>query len=403
MNAVTRYTAMLGAGVLLSTGALASPALASGSSLAPAHFATATVRGTVISKDLHRHTFVVATAAGAVRTVRTNQAILSRVRPGEKIGTHATLLADGTYTSSVVTRAGHVSRARVRATVVGTNAGKILLSAGGSVFAVSSVRAASQLGAGAGIGQTVDATVGISQSGLDQISVRDVGQSNLISLDGVLSAVTSSSITVAIEDGASTTVAVPASITVPSTIAVGDSVEILVDYSNQTFSLVTIKDDSLTSNNQGQGTSEGDNQSLQVEGQVIAVSATSITVQPGDQASAVTLSVPSSVDVSAIIVGDSVQAEGVLTAGVLTLSSIEVQEGDSQGSGDQVSSEITGTVTALSGTSVTVSSTDSLLAITAAIPASFNASVFVLGGSVHLTTEVIAGITTVTQATVEGA
>jgi hypothetical protein len=219
----------------------------------------------------------------------------------------------------------------------------------------------------------------------------------------VLTAVSSSSLTIAVEDGASTTVAIPAALTVPSTIAVGDRIEILVDYTNQTFTLVTIKDDSLASNDQGQGISEGDNQNLQVEGQVVAVSAASISIQPGDEAAAVTFSVPSTLDVSSVMVGDQADAEGLVVAGVLTLTSIDAQQSDSQDQGDQATSQVTGTVTVLSATSVGVVLTGSSVVITAAIPSTFDASELVLGATVRLTTEVLAGVLTVTEVEVPDA
>lgn len=78
-------------------------------------------------------------------------------------------------------------------------------------------------------------------------------------------------------------------------------------------------------------------------------------IQPGDQAAVVTLSVASTVDVSAVVVGDQVHVEGLVVTGVLTLTSIDVQQGDSQGPGNQATSEVTATVTALSATSVSVS------------------------------------------------
>ena len=404
MNAVTKNISIYSATTLLIAAVFATPAMASSTSHTRTVTKVVVTSGTVISKDVRRHTLVVTSATGVVHTVRLAPKVLAKARVGEKVTSRTTRLADGTFTAPTITSAGHATRAKVRATIVSSHSGKLLLSAGGSVFTVATGRAAhDQSGTSADTGKTVDVSIGITQNGLDEISVQDTGQSNLIGLDGVLTAVSNSSLTIAVEDGANTTVAIPAALTIPSTIAVGDRIEILVDYANQTFTLVTIKDDSLASNDAGQGVSEGDNQNLQVEGQVIAVSATSLTVQPGDQAAAVTLSVPSTVDVSAAIVGDQVDAEGLIVAGVLTLTSIDVQQGDNQGSGDQATSEVTGTVTALSATSVSVSSPDSTVVITAALPSMLDASSLVMGATVHLTTEVVAGVLTVTDVEVPDA
>ena len=404
MNALVKHTSILSSTALLVVAALATPAMASSSSHSRTVSKTVVMTGTVISKDVRRHTMVVTSATGVVHTVRLAPKALAHVRVGETVTSRTARLADGTYTAAAVASAGHASKAKVRATIVSSHSGKMLLSAGGSVFAVSTGRAAhDQSGNSTSIGQTVDVSVDFTQNGMDEISVQATGQSNLIGLDGVLTAVSSSSLTIAVEDGASTTVVIPSALTIPNTIAVGDRIEILVDYSTQTFTLVTIKDDSLASNDQGQGISEGDNQNLQVEGQVMFVSSSSIIVQPGDQAAAVTLSVPNTVDVSAVAVGDQVHAEGIFVAGALTLTNIDVQQGDNQGSGDQMTSEITGTVTAFSGTSVTVSSADSSVAITATVPSTVDASSLVLGATVHVTTEVVAGVLTVTDVEVPDA
>ena len=412
MNALMKHTSIFGAATLLVTAALATPAMASSTSHSrSANNKAVVTSGIVISKDVRRHTLVVTSATGIVHTVRLAPRLLAKTRVGEKVTSRTTRLADGTYTASVITSAGHASRAKIRATIVSSHSGKLVLSAGGSVFAVTTGRAAhDQSGTSVDTGQTIDVSVDIAQSGLDEISVQNTGQSNLIGLDGVLTALSPSgsppSLSIAVEDGATTTVAI-SGVTIPSTIKVGDRIEILVDYTNQTFTLVTIKDDSLASNDQGQGISEGDSQNLQVEGQVIAVTgATGATpgtlmVQPGDQAAVVTFSVPSTVDVSAVKAFDQVDAEGIVVGTVLTLTNIEVQQGDSQGSGDQATSEITGTVTGMpnasNNMSVTVSSTDPSFSITAAIPSTLDASSLVLGATVHLTTEVVAGVLTVTD------
>ena len=405
MNALTKHTSIFSATTLLFAAAFAAPAMASSTSLSRAATAKTTITsGIVISKDVRRHTLVVTSASGVVQTVRLSSRMLAKARVGEKVTGRTSRLADGTYAAAVMTSVGHATRARIRATIVSSRSGKLLLSAGGSVFTVSSGRSAhAQSVSTVDTGQTVDVSVGIAANGLDQISEHSTGQSNLIGLDGVLTAVSPLSLTIAVEGGALTTVALPAGLTIPTTIAVGDRVEIMVDYANQSFSLVTIKDDSVASNNQGDGVSIGDNQNLQVEGQVVAVSLTSLTIQPGDQAAAVTFNVPTTVDVSAVLVGDQVDAEGLVVAGALTLTTIDVQQNDNQGTGDQATSQVTGAITALSATSVSVSLTGSSVVITAAIPSTLDASKLVLGATVRLSTEVVAGVLTVTDVEVPDA
>lgn len=399
MKSRMKRISTLGAAALLSAATLATPAMAAATSHSRALAAKATgTTGVIIAKNVRRHTIVVTSASGTARTIRLTPRALAKARVGEGVTSRTKRLADGTYSASTLVFTGTAVKARVRGTVVMSHAGKMLLSAGGSVFAISTGRTAhSQSPTSSSTGEEVNVTVAISQSSLDLTSEQSTGQANLIGLDGVLTAVSATSLTIMVEDGANTMVAVPSSLTLPSTIVVGDNVEVVVDYANQAFTLVTIKDDSLASNNQGQGVSEGDGQSLQAEGQVVAVSATSLTVQPGEGAAAVTFSVPSTLDVSTLVVGDLVDAEGLVVSGVLTLSHFEAQQGDNQGSGDQASTEITGVVTALSATSVTVTSFDSSVSLTAAIPTTLDVSGLVLGLSAHLTADFIAGVLTATK------
>ena len=401
MKTLMKYASTASAATVLLAAALATPAVASVASHSRTVSKVTTTTGTVIAKDVRRHTLVVTSGSGVVHTIRLAPKVLASARAGEKITARTTSLADGTVRTSALHRVGSATRATIRATIVSSHSGRVLLSAGGSVFAVSTGRVAhSQPDAGTSTGENVDVTVGISQDGLAQMSEQSTGQSNLISLDGVLSAITSSSLTIVVENGASTTVAIPASLTIPSTVAVGDQIEIMADYASQTFTLVTITDDSSAANSQNQGISEGDNQNLQVEGQVIVVSPTSLTVQPGDGAAALTISVPSTVDVSMVVAGDQVQAELAYMAGGLSLTAIEVQQDNNQSSGDQASSEITGVVTALGAGSITVTTTESSTVVTAVVPSTLDASSLVMGATVNLTVEFVAGVLTVTDVSV---
>lgn len=405
MKSRMKHVSLFSASALLGAATLAAPAMAATTSHSRTFTNRASVTsGVVISKNVLRHTLVVTSMSGLVRTIRLSSGVVAKARLGEKINSRTIRLADGTYKAAAITSMGHATKAKVRATIVASHSGRTLLSAGGSVFVVLTGRAAhDQSTNSSSTGEVVEVSVDISQNSLDQTGVQSTGQTNLIGLDGVLSAVSATSLTIAVEDGANTTIAVPLSLTLPSTIAVGDRIEVLVDYSNQTFTLVTIKDDSLASNDQGQGVSQGDNQNLQVEGLVVAASATSVTVQPGDQAAAVTFAVPSTFDVSTIAVGDQVDAQGLMAAGVLTLSSFKVQQGDGQNSGDQQTTEITGIVTALSATSVTITSPNSSVEVTATIPSGFDTSSLVMGATIHLTADVVAGVLTVTHVEVPDA
>ena len=212
-----------------------------------------TVRGVVVARQQARGTLVVATAKGAVATLRTSAAR----RVGARIAVRATQLADGTYGAGSVTGRGTARRARVHGVVVSSAKGRLVLSAGGSVFSVGRARVLSAVG-GSGDpqpGSVVNATLSIDSSNgtVAESNVQQVGQASLVSLEGTISSLASGSLVLAAEAGAVTTVAIPSSIVLPSTIAAGDRVELLAQFAAGAFTLVSIQDDHAAASS-GSGT-----------------------------------------------------------------------------------------------------------------------------------------------------
>jgi hypothetical protein len=296
--------------------------------------------GVVIARDLRRHTLVV-TSGGLARTLRvsTEQQLLANPL-GTNVAGEATPLADGTYRIVRLTKKGRSTRATVRATIVKQLPHGLLLSGGGSVFALgaqprnSAARGAHVAPLGPAPGEIVDATIEISSGSAQAASLQPLGQASLINLDGVLQSVSSSQLVVDVSDGALTTVTIPASITLPSTIAVGDEVEILASYSAGTFSLVTIVDDTLAGKTTGQGVTspaEDGSSSVEVEGIVTSTSSTSIVVQPGDGAP-VSLALPS--QISAPPQGSRVHIVATMSGSTLTVVTLRVQVPESGDGGD---------------------------------------------------------------------
>ncbi|MDH2903820.1 MAG: hypothetical protein PXZ08_07710 [Actinomycetota bacterium] len=191
--------------------------------------------------------------------------------------------------------------------------------------------------------------------------------------------------TINVNEGASTTVAIPSSITLPSTIAVGDQVELMVAYANQTFSLVTIVDDQSAANNNSAGVSGSDqnqNSTIDVEGLIVSTDATSLTIQPGDNAASVVVAVPSTMTLAPIVVGERVHAVAGMVAGVLTLLSLDVQgpEGDQ---GQSISTEAEGQVVSVSPTSLVIQPSDQSTPISFVVPTSLDVSTIVVGDQVQ--------------------
>ncbi len=296
-----------------------------------------TVRGTVVATDAARHT-VVLSAGRAMDTIRFATASpAERLALGTRVRVVAIRLADGTFRELRLRVTGRARAALVHGTVVSDTTSELLVSGGGSVVAVARTgRHAHAYGFEPTTGAVVNVGVTIHRTGLDESTINQTGQSSLIGLEGTLTSVSATSLVIAVEDGANTTVQIPASITLPSTIVATNQVELQVAYANGIFTLVTITDDSLAANQAGNGVNQnqgGDN-AIEVEGLVVSATASSLIVQPGDGVAAVTFSVPSSVSDAAATTGARVHATGVLVNGVLTLTSVRVQqpEGD-QGNG----------------------------------------------------------------------
>ena len=358
------------------------------------------VAGVVIAREAARGTIVVASAHGVVSTLRSR----ATAKTGTRVAAKSTLLADGTYNTSSIARHGSTRSAHVRAVVVRTTSTRLYLSAGGSVFTVSRGRQLASAGSGGELppGTVVNATLTINPSSgsVSQSDVQQVGQTGMVSLEGTISALSSGSLVLAVEEGALTTVTIPASITLPSTIAAGDRVELLTQVAAGVFTLVTIQDDHAAASS-GQGTnvsdsgssssSGGDQAKVEAEGLVTAVDLSSspgtLTVQGGDNASGVTFTVPAGFTLPTLATGDRVHARGTLNPdGTITLVKLELQhpEGGDSGSGTQ-SSDVSaeGAVTGLTTDSLTVQPGDGGAPVVFTVPAGFDVSGVAAGDTVE--------------------
>jgi hypothetical protein len=231
-------------------------------------------------------------------------------------------------------------------------------------------------------GDVVKATVSIGTSGdVQESAVQQVGQTALVPLEGTISSLSADTLVLAVEDGAVTTIAIPSSLTLPATIAAGDRVEALTQFAGGTFTLVSIQDDHAAAQSGSGATGSALGQSkVEAEGLVTAVSASSLTVQP-EHGSAVTFSVPATVDVSAVQVGDRVHAKGSLQAdGSLQLVRLERQNPHEQSGAQEVEAE--GSVTAVDSTSLTIQPKHGS-AVTFVVPAGIDVSGVAVGDSVQ--------------------
>lgn len=385
---------------LVLTGSAATTTTASA---APRHAHGTVLRGAVIARDAARHTFLLA-APHATDTIRYTA---SAPAPGTRVALAVTSLADGSFRAlGAPHQVGRVVRVSVKAVVVHASTTRLTLSTGTSEFTVTPAQSSRHANSSGGVslapGTDVSAEVTITPTGLDASSVVPTGQSALVGLEGVLSSVSPTSITVSSEGGVLTTVLVPSSIVLPTTLSAGAQVEVVSAYASQTFTLVSIttNQSAAAATSQGVTAAEGtDTSTVEAEGSVVAVSPSSVTVQPGDGVSAITFAVPSTVDVSALTVGTDVHLTGVMNSGVLTLTALSVRgpsDAPSQ-SGDATMTEVEGLVTAFTPAtasgpaSITVQPDGSAPAVTLSVPASVDVSQVVVGVKVHVRASLTGG------------
>src|SRR5215470_2498368 len=101
----------------------------------PATAGAATFRGAVVAKDAARKALVTASRDGTVRTVRLHNGF-QRFRVGSLVAVRGPKLPDGTFSAAAVRRLGKARGTHVRGTVVQRLAKRLVVSAGGSVFAL---------------------------------------------------------------------------------------------------------------------------------------------------------------------------------------------------------------------------------------------------------------------------
>jgi hypothetical protein len=229
----------------------------------PAASNAAGFRGIVVAKQRGRHALVVASRTGAVRTYRT---IRMRIRVGARVTVSGRLLRDGTYRATRLAVRGRARRAHVRGVVVRRAGGRLVLSAGHSVFAIRTIRTASTFDDdNEQAGDVVDETVEIENDGdLDEDQSEDVGHVQEMELEGTVVSVTPPTATTAgtlvvSAHGANVTITIPAGFQLPA-LQPNQQVELTVSVSGTTFTLTKLEqedEDDQGEDNNDQGEDGG--------------------------------------------------------------------------------------------------------------------------------------------------
>ncbi len=368
------------AGVLTAALALAAPfvpALA-GASGSHGHQGThphgRPVHGVVVASSTTLDTVTINTPGGAV-TLHVSAQAASKVYLGGQVVAIATKLADGTYQASSLREHGRANHTEIRGTVVSAMATQLVVSSGGSQMGLRlGLRQSHASHRAFAPGQVVRAGILITPTALDATNVQVVGQSDLIELSGTLAGPpTASQLVINVANGATTTVFIPASLTLPATFTTGTAVEMLVSFNATTdvFTLVTISSEMPEG---GAALSPGEGSLIEVEGLVAAVSSTSLTVQPGDNAAAVTFSVPAGLDVTMLYVGERIDARGTVTvtgAAPTTTTTYTLVSFHVSGGEGAMKTEAEGVVTQITSTSITIQRNEHQAPITFTLAAGY--------------------------------
>ena len=255
----------------------------------PAAASADTVEGVVVARDAQRGIVVTAGRGGTVAALRVQRA--GAFKPGARLRAKASRLGDGTYRARRVKRRGRAGVAKARFTVLARADRALVVSAGGTTFT---------LGAGAAApapGSVVAARLRLARGAATVASVRALAQLTRLELTGRFAGFAGGVLRLDVGAGIQLSIAVPAG--VEPALQPGDEVELLVDGA---LNLIAIGGE------------------IEVHGALTAVAPDSLSV------GAVTCAVPEDLDVSDLVVGDTVLVFCSLVDGVLTAGDLELDE-----------------------------------------------------------------------------
>lgn len=287
-------------------------------------------RGVVVARDAKQGTIVTASATGTARTVRTAKA--KTLALGQRLDVRGRELADGTFRALSVRAAGRAKTTRLKAVVVRNQSAqrRLLVSAGGSTFALSRAaakRALASVGAsGLKAGDRIDARVTVTPSAVEATSVTTTGRLGVLEVEGILTKIAAGSIELVVAKAGFVTLTLPTGFALPAGLAVFDEVEAQVAVGTDgTLTVLSIQGEDGRGDDHGGVDFDDDNGELEVEGKITAISNTSISVTPGTSATPVTCTLTS--PLTGFAVGDTVEVEcRTDRAGVLVLEKIEHED-----------------------------------------------------------------------------
>jgi hypothetical protein len=350
----------------------------------PATAGAATFRGAVVAKDAARKALVTASRDGTVRTVRLHTGF-ARLKVGSLVAVNGAKLPDGTYSAAAVRRIGRARGTHVRGTVVQRLAKRLVVSGGGSVFALGVVGKQFASDGGLQPGDKVDCDVrfrrGASETPAD--GIREVGHDGQLELEGIyLTTDEDGTIELAVVHKGRVLVSVPDGTELPAFTA-GDVVVLVVTVeSDGSFTFVKGENESSDdSGDDGDGVDMGREQ-FSVAGAISALGVDGLSVKVPERSEPVRCTFkPGSELVNGFAVGQWVSMTCKYGDGRLVLVSLTHE--DAPPPATDVLTAV-GTIDSLDGGQVAVDVEGKTVPVTCVVPAGMNLLGFVEGDTVRM-------------------
>jgi hypothetical protein len=343
----------------------------------PATAGAATFRGVVIAKDSARKALVTASSNGTIRTVRV-QTSFKRIGVGGRVAVRAARLPDGTFSASAVKRLGKTRRAHVRGTVVKKLGARLVISAGGSVFALR-VRGKTGASEGAGglqAGDKVDCDARLKNGGLEagEDDIDEIGHDDHLVLEGIyLDTADDGTIELAVVHRGRVYVTVPDGMDVPA-FAPGDEVALEVTI-NEHGSFTLVSADNEDDDEGGISKDE-----FSVVGILASLTGDAVAVKVQGRVEPVRCTLPTEFDPAGFAAGQSVYMSCKYREGRFVLLSLRKKDGAP--TGDYFSVE--GMLSELDSSHVSVEVDGHEQPVTCAVPAGSDLLGFAVGEDVKM-------------------
>lgn len=285
--------------------------------------------GTVVAKQPQRGTLLLADAHGIGVTIRGG---LARSAVGERVHVQGMRLHDGTIRLTRLQVLARVRRASLRGTVLRKVACGTLVASGHSVVMIHQLGrrlASADDHGGLHPGDVAEFRIRFDDDDLIEAAPpAQVGQVATARIEGTI--VSLSPFVVATE-GLPLTITVPAGMTLPTTLAPGERIELTVQVgTGNTFTLVAI-DEVENANPAAQA------QEVEVKGFVTSSTTTHIVVNANGRM--FTFVAPTGTTLPVLSVGTFVEVRGLRQNGTITLTRLRVEDDDGGGDGDSGSGD----------------------------------------------------------------